>query len=270
MMGDTLKNCRTSYKCYNCRGKNHHTSICENTTNIDDKKDSIDINEENEEKVAMVIDAKTHVLLQTADCIISNPRETKELKIKVLLDPGSQKTYLSDAVKDYLKLDAIAKQNVVIKTFGSTIGKLKELGEFKFALRGLHGNCLRLYMSGFSVPVVYGRVSGQKIDFVKSSYPFLRDLKLADSGQSKGKIDLLIGADFYWSVVDGAVKRGDDVSPVALGLKLGWLLSGPVTKHKFSCLTAHTENVMQIANFIIDEKKIENFWNLDLLGIQEN
>ena len=27
---------------------------------------------------------------------------------------------------------------------------------------------------------------------------------------------------------------------------------------------------MQITNCIIDEKKIENFWNLDLLGIQEN
>ena len=65
-----------------------------NTINIDDKIDSIDDNEENEEKVVMVIDAKTDVLLQTADCIISNPRETKELKIKVLLDPGSQKTYL--------------------------------------------------------------------------------------------------------------------------------------------------------------------------------
>ena len=106
--------------------------ICKSTTNIDDKKDSIDYNEENEEKVAMLIDAKTDVLLQTADCIISNPRETKELKIKVLLDPGSQKTYLSDAVKDYLKLDAITKQNVAIKTFGSTNGQLKELGEFEF------------------------------------------------------------------------------------------------------------------------------------------
>ena len=63
-------------------------------------------------------------------------------------------------------------------------------------------------MSGFSVPVVWGPVSGQKIDFVKNSYPFLRYLKLVDSGQNKGKIDLLMGADFYWSVVDGAVKRG--------------------------------------------------------------
>ena len=157
-----------------------------------------------------------HVLLQTADCIIPNPRETKELKIKVPLDPGSQKTYLSGAVKDYLKLGVIIKQNVVIKTFESTNGHLKELGEFKFALRGLYENCLRLYMSGFSVPVVCGPVSGPKIDFVKNSYPLLRDLKLADSGQNKGKIDLLIRADFDWSVVDGAVKKVNDVGPVAL------------------------------------------------------
>ena len=126
-------------------------------------------------------------------------------------------------------------------------------------------------MSGFSVPVVCGPVNGQKIDSVKNSYPVLQDLKLADSGQSKGKIDLLVEADFYWSVVDGALKRGNDVGPVALRLKLGWLMSGPVTKHKSSCLTTHTKNnVMQIANCIIDEKKIENFWNLDLLGIQED
>ena len=61
------------------------------------------------------------------------------------------------------------------------------------------------------------------------------------------------------------------MDPLALGLTSGWLLSGPVTKHNSSCLTTHTENsVMQITNCIIDEKKIENFWNLDLLEIQEN
>ena len=186
------------------------------------QKPTVDDNEENEEKVAMLIDAKTDVLLQTADCIIFNPRETKTLKIKVLLDPGSQKTYLSDAVKDYLKLDAITKQNVAIKTFGSTNGQLKELGEFKFALRGLHENCLRFHISRFSVPIVCGPVSSHKIDFVKNSYPYLRDLKLADSGQNKGKIDLFIGADFCWSVADGAVKKGDDVG-LASGSKLEWL-----------------------------------------------
>ena len=90
----------------------------------------------------------------------------------MLLDPDSQKTYLSDAAKDYLQLDAITKQNVAVKTFGSTSEQLKELGKLKFTLRGLHGNGLGIYMSGFHDPVVSAPVSNQKIDFVKNSYLF--------------------------------------------------------------------------------------------------
>ena len=39
----------------------------------------------------LLVDAKTNVLLKTAACIISNPSKTKNFKVKVLLDPGSQK-----------------------------------------------------------------------------------------------------------------------------------------------------------------------------------
>ena len=139
--GHVIKNCRANCKCFKCQGKNHHTAICdrlkcsksdaketENVTANDDNK--------NNENVSMLVDAKTDVLLQTADCIISNPSETKSLKVKVLLDRRSQKTYLSDTVRDFLQLDTISKQNVQIKTFGNTKGQLKESGEFKLVLGG--------------------------------------------------------------------------------------------------------------------------------------
>ena len=42
--------------------------------------------------------------------------------------------------------------------------------------------------------------------------------------------------------MDQSVKRGNGVASVALGSKLGWLLSGPVTKHNASSLTAHIKN----------------------------
>ena len=125
-------------------------------------------------------------------------------------------------------------------------------------------------MSGFSVPVVCGSVNGQKVKFVKSNYPFLKNLKLADEGLHKENVDLMIGTDFYWDIVDGSVKRGNGVAPVALGSKLGWLLSGPVTKHNPSSLTTHVENnVLHIKTTNFEERKIDNFWKLDLLGIQE-
>ena len=82
----------------------------------------------NDENVPMLVDVKTDVLLQTADCIILNPSKTKSLKAKVLSDPGSQKTHLSNTVQDFLQLDAISKQNVQIKAFRDTEGHLKELG----------------------------------------------------------------------------------------------------------------------------------------------
>ena len=91
------------------------------------EKPAVNENEENEEKVAMLIDAKTDVLLQTADCIIFNPSETKTLKIKALLDSGSQKTYLTDTVKDYLPLDVITKPNVSLKILEDPMGSSKSL-----------------------------------------------------------------------------------------------------------------------------------------------
>ena len=72
-----------------------HFENSKNNINMEDKKDSkieelpVNSNQENENKVAMLIDAKTDTLFQTVTCIISNPGETKTLKIKVLLDSGS-------------------------------------------------------------------------------------------------------------------------------------------------------------------------------------
>ena len=139
-------------------------------------------------------------------------------------------------------------------------------------MRGWNGDALRIYLSGFSVSVVFGgSVNGQKVKFVKSNYPFLKNLKLADEGLLKENIDLLIEAAFYWDIVDGSVKRGNSVAQVALGSKLGWLLSGPVTKHNASSLTTQVENnALHIKTINLEQGKTDNFWKSDLLGIQEN
>ena len=96
-----------------------------------------------------------------------------------------------------MQLDTINKQNILIKVFGDTKGQIKELGLFEFDLRDWNGNGSRIYLSGFSIPVVYGSVNEQKVKFMKSNYTDLKNLKLAGESLHKGNIDLLIGADFY-------------------------------------------------------------------------
>ena len=91
--GHVIKNCRANYKCFNCQGKNHHTAICDRLKCIKSDAKETEIvtpndGKKNDENVSMLVDSKTDVLLQTAYCIISNPSETKSLKVKVLLNPG--------------------------------------------------------------------------------------------------------------------------------------------------------------------------------------
>ena len=53
---------------------------------------------------------------------------------------------------------------------------------------------------------------------------------LADSGIDKEDlIDILVGCNYYWSIVTGKLRRGDgEAGPVAVSSKFGWLLSGPM------------------------------------------
>ena len=65
------------------------------------------------------------------------------------------------------------------------------MDKFKFVLTDWNGDGLRIDLSGFSVLVVCGSVNGQKVKFVKSNYPILKNFKLADEGLHKENIDLL-------------------------------------------------------------------------------
>ena len=52
----------------------------------------------------------------------------------------------------------------------------------------------------YVVPVICSPICDQKIEVARDTYNHLTNLRLADSssGESELKIDVLIGADYYW------------------------------------------------------------------------
>ena len=90
-------------------------------------------------------------------------------------------------------------------------------------------------------------LKSQLIKTAKRNFEFLKDLKLADSGNSE-EVVVLIGSDFYWSIVTGKVRIGEIGEPVCVETKFGWLLNGPVTISKtisnlsFVNENSHVEN----------------------------
>ena len=148
------------------------------------------------------------------------------------------------------------------------------LNEYSFSLMGIKTK-ISIDLKGFAVPLICTPLSGQRIEIAKEECSFLKDLDLADKGKGDSEIDVLIGADYYWDIVEGGKKRDNNNKLVALNSKLGWLLTGPMIYKKPVEISVNlaTTHVLKVDVKLQDEKlsqKINEFWKFDSIGICEN
>ena len=194
--GHSIKSCQKKGKCFLCQSQNHHTAICKKLESQIPQNAKTENKPRNGKTNVHLVTLKTSVLLQTATTFASGNKEKLQLPVKVLLDPGLQRTYLSQSLVDYLKLAPIGKQTMTIKIFGNENENSVELKEYSFCVIGMSGG-QNIYLRGFGVPLVCSLLSAQRIDFLKTMFPCLASLDLADEGNGDSEIDLLIGAGFF-------------------------------------------------------------------------
>ena len=154
---------------------------------------------------------------------------------------------------DQLKLPTIAKESLVIKTFGNDEIYRKETCEkVKFTVGDIGGH-FATKMEAYVVPDICAPISNQEIDRAKRCYAHLKKIDLADSnhGNEEMEIQLLIRVDYMWSFFTGEIARGEDeIGPVAGKTSLGWVLSGPISttkKQKLSNVNFVSAHVLKIA-----------------------
>ena len=84
--------------------------------------------------VNVVVNDKS-ILLQTADVLIADEKETKSKPIKVLLDSCSQQTYITQKIVNQLRLQPIRELNIKVKAFGNEKGKTMRLNEYYVVIK---------------------------------------------------------------------------------------------------------------------------------------
>ena len=183
----------------------------------------------------MFVSSATPILLQTAQAIIYKPGfMEKGVKARVILDRGSQRSYIANRLKDELSLPVECQETVLIKTFGSQDEKLQTCDAVCFGVKLPYGKDMK--MSAYSVPLICEPLTGQTVTLARKMYKHLDGIHLADysTGAEPGEVDILIGSDQYWQIVTGEVRRGES-GPTALRTKLGWVLSGPIESSTRVC-----------------------------------
>ena len=134
--------------------------------------------------------------------------------VNILLDSGSQQTFISDRVVNELKLKPLRQFDMGVAFFNTKESNIK-LNEYEIFVT-LPRTDERKVITALGVPKMCADIKKQSHRFAVEKYRFLRNVQLANQGHSEStKIDLLIGSDTYWEFVTGETKRYNNRTSIA-------------------------------------------------------
>ena len=230
----------------------------------------------------MYVDSKTSILLQTCIALASNPTSVQPQKkhfVRIILDSGSQKTYITQQLKETLGLKPSARERLCIKTFGSDYDNLKTVDVVNLCLKNVD-NDVTMTITAHVVPMICSPLNYQAVQFAKKNHDHLKDIVLSECNPEENLVvDILVGADQYWNIANGEIKRGES-GPVAMNTRFGWTLSGPFENaprsetHSVNLAATHVLRI-DTGSFEMDMHvlelgaKLRTFWELESIGIKQ-
>ncbi len=290
------RDCESKFSCKHCSGK-HHVSLCyksrqgvatysrqslatrrgevqnsnqpfdslgkEQTTELTDTRtrDEKSAKFNTKETRNYHVCSQDSVLLQTAKAKVGVGNNRLSTEVRVIFDSGSQRSYLTERVRNKLRTPIGRKESLRIKTFGECETELTASCESVNIGVGDISGRFRTQIEAFVVPVICAPLGNQEIDRAQVEFQHLSDLNLADNNEGDGvaEIDLLIGADQMGKFFTGQIRRGESgTGPIANETTLGWVLSGPVpsrNKNTLSSVNFVSTHVLRVADALQNEPK---------------
>ena len=121
----------------------------------------------------------------------------------MLFDTGSQRSYISDELRNYLKLSVLRKERIFITTFGKIEPTIKAVDIVQLKVLS---PSKPVVIVAICTPFICSDILSQNVHSVASQYEHLQNLTLADSSPDENKrVDILVGVDYYDSFMPFAI-----------------------------------------------------------------
>ena len=281
--GHFVKQCTANHWCVYCQKEsNHHRSLCRNrfspgTTeevNVADEEPVEDsppaIFNTKEQPEATTLAAGDTVLMQTALVNVKNPNGSKTEHIRVCLDSGSHRSYITEKLAEKLQLKQRKTNDLSVIYFGSDKPKQLKTSVARMNMVLRNGDEMQLQVN--IVPKITGTIYQVPInvDHVRALY----QNSLADTLPSRteaSEVDFLIGNDYYLDLLLPESKHpvsGHD-HLFLLATTLGFVLAGHINsdipmENDFCSISMFIENSLPV------KPNLEEFWKLETIGIKDS
>ncbi|XP_046145421.1 uncharacterized protein LOC123988714, partial [Osmia bicornis bicornis] len=147
-------------------------------------------------------------------------------QIRILIDPGSEISFISEELTRLLNLRRHRSSITIIGVGGTKSTETK--GVVTVTLQSMHSQqtvCIQAHVLT-AVSTILPSFSMRTPD-----WPHIRKLRLADNDfLTPRPVDLIIGADFYGRIIKPNIIKGSPTTPIAQLSIFGWLVIGPVNE----------------------------------------
>lgn len=288
------KDCKSSKECVYCGVKNvHHRSLCnkrfqkaavkdKETVHLSQEAFDEDTKQDTTQDEVSLLSCDETVFVQTALAEISGNDGKKE-RVRLLLDSGSHRTYISSKLAQRLGLKEEREQTINVITFGSETTKVVKTKSTTLKLKLLDGSYMVLTAN------IVSKISGNlhrsvlTSDYQKRLSQITRNLRLADTIPTEkevGALDLLIGSDYYLDIIEAEkIKISEGLYLVSS--KLGWILSGRASsnlQHDSEDInmlilsqnrSTNNDITSEFESVVYAKANLEDFWNIETIGVHD-
>ena len=215
---------------------------------------------------------------------IRNPDNGHRQNVRMLLDSGSQRTYITESLARRLNLKMGNRDDIMLVTFGSEKPTRIRPPTTKLDIRLKDGSTLQI--SANVVPQIAGSIqrrpvnlkSFQNWEYFWGEFPLADDLPKETETSS---VELLIGNGYYLDII---LPQKNEVQTglYMLGSKLGWILSARTSENVSNIpetgmlILTYGNEIQRESSMLTKADKslplkpnMEYFWNLESIGIND-
>ena len=218
-----VSDCKSPFKCQTCHQK-HHTSI-----HSDENENSSGKNEITQSNIGAT--RGNLVLLKTAIAgVTRDATSPSPVKIRVILDDCSQRSYITRKLSDKLQLRTVEKKNTIVNGICASSTAVKsDIVVFYLHLK----SGKKMEVTAGVLDTICAPISQPSVHHVAKTYPHLADITFADYHDGNDiEVQILIGGDFYYELVSTKHRKGPPGTPTAVFTELGWMIGGPAECHE--------------------------------------
>lgn len=242
--------CKSRPMCRVCK-KKHNSLIHKNEPIVSNAiQDSTEVSNL---PVSLSVAAAGQVLLGTAIVDIVN-RQTGEIyQARALLDTGSQMSFITSVMKERLNLVSDKSRSIHVAGINNSISNISERVKVEIKSR-ISEFCIPI--DCLVVPNIIGTLPNVQVNVQQLAIP--KEFRLADPTFYKpSQIDILIGADVYWSIVNANHIYLGKNKPALQDTKLGWLVSGPTGQDRLKSLKVTCSFSQEL------QDDLKRFWEIE-------